>query len=85
MDWWPRDSLWGTGIVGDLVFLFVGLGQLFEYHLPSDQAYNLDVNLQPGLLPGSGVYSGPVYTGFGGDTIPEFLAAASTAGILIQP
>jgi hypothetical protein len=78
-------QLWGTGIVGDLAFLFVGLGQLFEYHLPSDQAHNLDVNLEPGLLPGSGVYSGPVYTGFGDDTIPEFLGAASTAGILIEP
>jgi hypothetical protein len=78
-------QLWGTGILGDLTFLFVGLGQLFEYHLPSDQAYNLDVNLEPGLLPGSGVYSGPVYTGFGDDTIPEFLAAASTAGILVEP
>jgi hypothetical protein len=78
-------QLWGTGILGDLAFLFVGLGQLFEYHLPSDQAYNLDVNLEPGLLPGSGVYSGPVYTGFGDDTIPEFLAAASTAGILVEP
>jgi hypothetical protein len=43
------------------------------------------VNLEPGLLTGSGVYSGPVYTGFGDDTIPEFLAAASTAGILVEP
>ena len=78
-------QLWGTGIVGDLAFLVVGLGQLFEYHLPSDQAYNLDVDLDPGLLPGSGVYSGPVYTGFGDDTIPEFLQAASNDGILINP
>ncbi len=78
-------QLWGTGIIGDLVFLVVGLGQLFEYHLPSDQAYNLDVDLQPGLLPGSGVYSGPVETGFGDLTIPEFLQAASNDGILINP
>jgi hypothetical protein len=78
-------ALWGTGPVGDLIAAFVFFGQLSEYHLPSDQAYSLDVNLEPGLLPGSGVYAGPVYTGFGDLTIPELLQAASTDGILIEP
>jgi hypothetical protein len=78
-------ALWGSGPVGDVIALVVGLGQLFEYHLPSVQAHSLDVDLTPGLLPGSGVDSGPVYTGFGDLTIPEFLEAASNDGILIQP
>lgn len=78
-------ALWNTGPVGDAIALVVSLGQLFEYHLPSVQAYSLDVDLTPGLLPGSGVDSGPVYTGFGELTIPEFLQAASNDKILIQP
>jgi hypothetical protein len=77
--------LWGTGIVGDLAFAFFGLGQLFEYHLPGVQAYSLDVNPEPDILPGVGVDTGPVYTGFGDLTIPEFLRAASADGILIEP
>jgi alpha/beta hydrolase fold len=78
-------ALWGTGIFGDLIALLVGFGSFFEYHLPSVQAYSLGVDLAPALLPGSGVYTGPVYTGFGDLTIPEFLQAASTARILIEP
>ena len=78
-------ALWGTSIVGDVTFLAVSLGQLFEYHLPGEQAYNLDVNPEPDLLPGTGADSGPIETGFDNLTIPEFLQAASAAGILIEP
>jgi len=78
-------ALWGTSIVGDLVFAADSLGQLFEYHLPGNQAYNLDVNSDPGVVPWLGVDSGPIYAGFGDLTIPEFLQATSAAGILIEP
>ncbi|GAC1407600.1 MAG: hypothetical protein NVSMB60_28180 [Mycobacterium sp.] len=78
-------ALWGTGPVGDVVAAVVLIGQLFEYHLPSVQAYSLNVDLTPGLLPGSGVDRGPVETGFGNLTIPELLQAASNDKILIQP
>jgi hypothetical protein len=78
-------ALWPTGVVGDLIFAVTAFGQFLEYHLPGVQAYSLDVNPEPDLLPGTGTYTGPVYTGFGGLTIPEFLAAASADGILVQP
>jgi hypothetical protein len=76
---------WGTGIVGDLAFGAVFFGQFFSYHLPGVQAYNLDVDQDPGVVPWLGITSGPVYTGYGELTIPEFMQAASDAGILIAP
>jgi hypothetical protein len=78
-------ALFGTGIVGDLIFAVTALGQFFEYHLPGVQAYSLDVDPEPDLLPGTAVDTGPIYTGFGDLTIPEFLGAASTDGILVEP
>jgi hypothetical protein len=78
-------SLWGTSIAGDLIFAVDLLGNLFEYHLPGNQAYNLDVNPDPGVVPWLGVDNGPILTGYGDMTIPEFLDAASVAGILIEP
>jgi hypothetical protein len=78
-------AFWGTGIVGDLIFAFFALGNFSEFHLPAVQAYSLDVNPEPSLLPGVGVDTGPIYAGFGDLTIPEFLQAASADGILIQP
>ena len=78
-------ALWGTGIVGDLMFVAVGLGQFFEYHLPGVQAFSLGVTPDPGVVPWLGVDSGPIYTGFGNLTIPEFLQASSAAGILVEP
>jgi hypothetical protein len=78
-------SWWGKGIIGDLAALFFGLGNFLQYHLPSVQAYSLDVVLSPDLLPGTGTYAGPVYTGFGDLTIPQFLQAAGNAGMLIAP
>jgi hypothetical protein len=76
---------WGTGIVGDLAFGAVFLGQFFSYHLPGVQAYNLDVDQDPGIVPWLGITRGPVYTGYGELTIPEFMQAASDAHILIAP
>lgn len=78
-------ALWNTSLVGDLVFVVTALAQFLEYHLPGVQAYSLDVDSQPDLLPGTGIYAGPVYTGYGELSIPEFLLAASTAGILFEP
>jgi hypothetical protein len=77
-------ALWGTSIVGDLVFAADALVNLLEYHLPGNQAYNLGVDPEPDLLPGTAADTGPVYD-FGDLTIPEFLDAASTDGILIEP
>jgi hypothetical protein len=76
---------WGTGVVGDLAFGAIFLGQFFSYHLPGVQAYNLDVDQDPGIVPWLGIASGPVYAGYGELTIPEFMQAASDAGILIAP
>jgi hypothetical protein len=78
-------ALWGTSIVGDLISAFFLFGNFFEYHLPGVQAYSLDVNPDPGVVPWLGVDSGPIHTGFGDLTIPEFLQATSAAGILVQP
>jgi hypothetical protein len=78
-------ALWGTGIVGDLIFLVAGSGQFFAYHLPGVQAFSLGVNPDPGVVPWLGVDSGPIHTGFGDLTIPEFLQASSAAGILVEP
>src|SRR5581483_7198414 len=75
-------ALWGTSLFGDLIFAITSLGNFLQYHLPSVQAYSLDVTADPSLLPGTGTYAGPIYTGFGDLTIPQFLAAASAAGIL---
>ena len=44
-----------------------------------------DVNPEPDLLPGTGIYTGPIHTGFGDLSIPEFLQAATTAEILFEP
>ena len=77
-------ALWGTGLVGDLIFLATGLVEFFEYHWPGVQAYSLGVNPEPDVLPGVGDDSGPVYD-FADLTIPEFLQSASADGILVEP
>jgi hypothetical protein len=74
-----------TSLVGDLIFVITALGQFLEYHLPGVQAYSIDVNPEPDLLPGTGIYTGPIHTGFGDLSIPEFLQAATTAEILFEP
>ena len=77
-------ALWGTGPIGDLIFLATALVEFFEYHWPGVQAYNLGVNPEPDVLPGVGDDSGPVYD-FADLTIPEFLQSASADGILVEP
>jgi hypothetical protein len=77
--------LWGTSIVGSLIAVVDLLGNFALNHMVGIQAYNLDINLDPGIVPWLGIPGGPILVGFGDLTIPEFLKAASDAGILVQP
>ena len=47
-------SLWGTSLIGDVIFVVDFLGNFFEHHLPGMQAYNLDVSPDPVWCPGWG-------------------------------
>jgi hypothetical protein len=78
-------ALFGTDIVRTLLSAVFLLGNMGEYHLPGNQAYNLDVTTDPGVVPWLGVHSGPILYGFDDLTIPEFLKAASDEGILVTP
>jgi hypothetical protein len=78
-------ALWGTSLVGDAIFAVDILGNFFEHHLPGMQAYNLDVNPDPGVVPWLGSTAGPVNEGWGELTIPELKAAASANHVLITP
>lgn len=77
--------LFGQGPIATLISAIDLLGNFFAKHLPGVQAYHLDVDQDPGVVPWLGINEGPVYTGFGEMTIPEFLKAASDAGILVRP
>jgi hypothetical protein len=77
--------LWGTSVAGNLIAVITLLGNFAANHLTRIQAYNLDVDLDPTITPWLGVPNGPILTGFGELTIPEFLQAASDAGILVRP
>jgi hypothetical protein len=78
-------ALFGTSLVGSLIAVIDLFGNFLASHLPGIQAYNLDVAPNPGIVPWLGIPGGPVLTGFGELTIPEFLKAASDAGILVVP
>ncbi|WP_367646130.1 hypothetical protein [Mycolicibacterium sp. P1-5] len=78
-------ALWGYGPIGDVIFMMDTLGNFFEHHLPAMQAYNLDVNPDPTVVPWLGLPMGPVETGYGTLTISQLLQAASLAGTLITP
>lgn len=78
-------GLFGKGIIGTLVSAIDLFGNFFAKHLPGVQAYHLDVLQDPGVVPWLGINEGPVYTGFGDMTIPQFLEAASDKGILVTP
>ena len=78
-------ALYGYGPIGDLIFMVDTLGNFFEHHLPGMQAYNLDVDPDPTVVPWLGLPMGPVETGYGALTIPQLLQAASDAGQLIAP
>lgn len=78
-------ALWGTGPIGDLIFIVDVAGNFFEHHLPGIQAYNLGVTPDPGVVPWLGSPMGPVNTGYGDMTIPELQHAASQTDTLITP
>ncbi|MCV7016304.1 hypothetical protein [Mycolicibacterium aichiense] len=78
-------ALYGYGPIGDLIFMVDTLGNFFEHHLPGMQAYNLDVDPDPTVVPWLGLPMGPVETGYGALTISQLLQAASDAGQLIAP
>lgn len=78
-------SLWGSNLVGDLIFAVDLLGNFVEHHLPGMQAYNLGVSPDPGVVPWLGSTMGPVNDGWGDLTIPELALAASAAGVLFTP
>ncbi|WP_319433895.1 hypothetical protein [Mycobacterium sp. RTGN5] len=77
-------ALWGTGPIGDAIFLADFFGNFFEHHLPGMQAYNLGVSLDPGVVPWLGATMGPVLA-YEDLTIPQLKVAASQAGQLITP
>ncbi len=77
-------TLWGKGLLGSLIFMIDFLGNFFEHHLPGLQAYNLDVSPDPGVVTWLGAETGPVNDGWGEYTIPELLAAASAAKVLVR-
>lgn len=70
-------TLWHTGPIRNLVFLFDFTVNFFQYHLPGIQAYHLDVTPDPGVVPWLGTARGPVNTGWGELTIPELLTVVS--------
>ncbi|MCP9271960.1 hypothetical protein [Mycolicibacterium arenosum] len=78
-------SLFNQGPIATLISAIDLFGNFLAKHLPAVQAYHLDVDLDPGVVPWLGINEGPVHTGFGDLTIPEFLKAASDAGILVTP
>lgn len=78
-------ALWGPNIIGDLIYGAIVVADVTFYHLPGVQAHSLDVNPDPGVVPWLDVDSGPIHTGYGELTIPEFLQATSAAGILVKP
>ena len=78
-------KLWGKSLIGSAIFLVDFLGNFFQYHLPGVQAYQLDVESDPGIVPFLGAKRGPVHTGYGTLTIPQLLQAASDDGILFRP
>lgn len=78
-------AMWGKSVIGSLVFAVDFLGNFFQYHLPGVQAYHLDVDPDPGVVPWLGTRRGTVHTGYGQLTIQQLLLAASQDGILIAP
>lgn len=78
-------AMWGKSLIGSLVFAADFLGNFFQYHLMGVQAYHLDVDADPGVVPWLGTRRGTVHTGYGELTIQQLLKAASDDGILITP
>lgn len=78
-------AMWGKSLIGSLVFAVDFLGNFFQYHLMGVQAYHLDVDPTPGVVPWLGTRRGTVHIGYGELTIQQLLKAASEDGILITP
>ncbi|UXA20970.1 hypothetical protein KXD98_22920 [Mycobacterium sp. SMC-4] len=78
-------ALWGSGLIGNVIFLIDFALNFLQYHLPSVQAYHLDVVPDPGITPFVGTARGPIHTGYGTLTIPQLMKAASDDGILFRP
>ncbi|MGN7777893.1 hypothetical protein ACTJJE_00050 [Mycolicibacterium sp. 22603] len=78
-------AMWGTGLVGSVIFAIDFFANFFQYHLMGVQAYHLDVDPDPGVVPWLGTRQGTVHTGYGELTIQELLKAASEDGILVAP
>lgn len=78
-------AMWGKSLIGSLVFAVDFLVNFFQYHLMGVQAYHLDVDPDPGVVPWLGTGQGTVHTGYGELTIQQLLRAASDDGILIRP
>jgi len=78
-------AMWGKSLIGSLVFAVDFLGNFFQYHLMGVQAYHLDVDPDPGVVPWLGTRRGTIHTGYGELTIQQLLKAASDDGILITP
>ena len=67
-------------------FIVVYSGNLGRAHdLPAVQAYHLDVDPDPGVVPWLGSRRGTIHEGWGDLTIQGLMAAASDAGRLIKP
>lgn len=78
-------AMWGKSLIGSLVFAVDFLGNFFQYHLMGVQAYHLDVDPDPGVVPWLGTQRGTVHIGYGELTIQQLLKAASDDGILVTP
>ncbi|WP_241474198.1 hypothetical protein [Mycolicibacterium neoaurum] len=78
-------AMWGTGLVGSVIFAIDFFANFFQYHLMGVQAYHLDVDPDPGVVPWLGTRQGTVHIGYGELTIQELLKTASDDGILIAP
>lgn len=78
-------AMWGKSLIGSLAFAVDFLGNFFQYHLMGVQAYHLDVDPDPGVVPWLGTRQGTIHTGYGQLTIQQLLKAASDDGILVRP
>jgi hypothetical protein len=78
-------SLWGTSLIGSLIFVVDVLGNFLQHHLPGVQAHYLGINPDPGVVPWLGTTAGPVNAGWGDLSISQLKYAASQAGKLITP
>lgn len=75
-------ALFGKSVLGSLLFAGDFLVNFLGHHLPGQQAYNLDVDPDPGVVPWLGYRSGPVDENYGELTIPQLQITASGAGKL---